>query len=142
MLFLHLCIKSELEEQRSHKVVTVKSIEFDLLLLVSLQCDQLYGKEIKSLPQLYKLWLIYNPNIFATQCCRPTIIQTINYVSTDNLSLKYQRFTPSGCKVIGKRILIWVCDKDPIFFLNLVSYLIFFLRHSGFGCAKNNLIVF
>ena len=37
LLFLHLCVKSELEEQRSHKVVTVMSIEFDLLLLVSLQ---------------------------------------------------------------------------------------------------------
>ena len=37
LLFLHLCVKSELEEQRSHKVVTVKSIEFDLLVLVSLQ---------------------------------------------------------------------------------------------------------
>ena len=36
LLFLHLCVKSELEEQRSQKVVTVKSIEFDLLLLVSL----------------------------------------------------------------------------------------------------------
>ena len=37
LLFLHFCVKLELEEQRSHKVVTVKSIEFDLLLLVSLQ---------------------------------------------------------------------------------------------------------
>ena len=36
LLFLHFCVKSELEEQRSHKVVTVMSIEFDLLL-VSLQ---------------------------------------------------------------------------------------------------------
>ena len=35
--FLRLCVKLELEEQRSHKVVTVMSIEFDLLLLVSLQ---------------------------------------------------------------------------------------------------------
>ena len=39
LLFLHLCVKSELEEQRRHKVVTVMSIEFDLLLLVSLQCN-------------------------------------------------------------------------------------------------------
>ena len=36
LLFLHLCLKSEPEEQRSHKVVTVMSIEIDLLLLVSL----------------------------------------------------------------------------------------------------------
>ena len=28
LLFLHLCVKSEVEEQRSHKVVTVMSIEF------------------------------------------------------------------------------------------------------------------
>ena len=33
-----MCVKSELEEQRSHKAVTVMSIEIDLLLLVSLQC--------------------------------------------------------------------------------------------------------
>ena len=37
LLFLHLCVKSELEEQRGRKVVTVMSIEFDLLLLVSLR---------------------------------------------------------------------------------------------------------
>ena len=37
LLFLHLCVKLELEEKQSHKVVTVMSIEFDLLLLVSLQ---------------------------------------------------------------------------------------------------------
>ena len=37
LLFLHLCVKSELEEQQCHKVVTIKSIEFDHLLLVSLQ---------------------------------------------------------------------------------------------------------
>ena len=38
-MFLHLFVKSEIEEQRSHKVVTAISIEFDLLLLVSLQCS-------------------------------------------------------------------------------------------------------
>ena len=37
LLFLLLCVKSELEEQRGHKVLTVMPIEFDLLLLVSLQ---------------------------------------------------------------------------------------------------------
>ena len=35
--FLHLCEKSDIDEQRGHKVVTVMSIEFDLLLLVKLQ---------------------------------------------------------------------------------------------------------
>ena len=31
LLFFHLCVKSELEKQRSHKVVTVMLIDFDLL---------------------------------------------------------------------------------------------------------------
>ena len=37
LLFLRLCVKLELMEQRSHKVETVMSIEFDIFLLVSLQ---------------------------------------------------------------------------------------------------------
>ena len=41
--------------------------------------------------------LISNPNISATQC------QTINSVRSNNLSLKYQRFTRSGGEDIGIR---------------------------------------
>ena len=39
----------------------------------------------------------------------------MNSVRSSNLSLKYQRFTTSGCKDIGIRISI--CDKDlfPLF---------------------------
>ena len=36
-----------------------------------------------------------NP-IFAAQYPRPLIFQTMNSVRPNNLSLKYQRFTPSG----------------------------------------------
>ena len=43
----------------------------------------------------------FNTCIFATQCRRPQIFQTMNYVRSNNLSLKYQRFTPSGCKDTG-----------------------------------------
>ena len=32
-----MCERSDIDEPRGHKVVTVMSIEFDLLLLVSLQ---------------------------------------------------------------------------------------------------------
>ena len=39
---------------------------------------------------------ISNPK--ATQCCRPWIIQTWNSVRSNNLSLRYQRFTTPGCK--------------------------------------------
>ena len=36
----------------------------------------------------------------------PLISQTMNYVWSNSLRLKYQRFTPSGCKLLGfeKRI--------------------------------------
>ena len=51
-------------------------------------------KEIKSLPQFY------NPYIFETQCRRPYIFQAMNSVGSNNLSFKYQRFTPLGCKDI------------------------------------------
>ena len=43
-----------------------------------------------------------NHYIFATQC------HYLIYVETHNLSLKYQRFTQSGCKDIGIRKLnLW-----------------------------------
>ena len=47
LIFLHLCVKLELEEQQSQTVVTVMSIEFDLLLLVSLQWGYLQTVEYK-----------------------------------------------------------------------------------------------
>ena len=36
----------------------------------------------------HKLWF-YNPYIVASQCCRPKIFQTMNYVELNNTSLKY-----------------------------------------------------
>ena len=39
-----------------------------------------------------------NLYIFATQCRRPLIFQTMNSVRPNNLSLKYQRFTYIDCK--------------------------------------------
>ena len=43
------------------------------------------------------------PFILATQCRRPLIFQTLHYARPKNLSLRYQRFTPSDCKDIGIR---------------------------------------
>ena len=48
-------------------------------------------KGIESLPQTL---------IFSTHPLRTEICQTTNSVGSNNLSLKYQRFTPSGCKDI------------------------------------------
>jgi len=46
------------------------------------------------------LIVIYN---LATRFPRPLIFQNINSGRSKSLSLKYQRFTPSGCKDIGVR---------------------------------------
>ena len=48
------------------------------------------------------------PYIFATQCCRPMIFKTMNSDWWNDLRLKYQRATPSGCKYIGIRTFEFV----------------------------------
>ena len=59
-------------------------------------------KEIKELSFCHKLWFSNSYNL-ATHSPRPLIFQTINSVRSNSLSLKYQRFTPSGCKDIEVR---------------------------------------
>ena len=55
-----------------------------------------HRKHYKIIYFLTNLWF-YNPDIFGTQCSRPLLFQTLIYLS----SLKYQRFSPSGCQDIG-----------------------------------------
>ena len=50
----------------------------------------------------HKLWFS-NFDIFANKSSRSLIFQTMNSVSSNNISLKYHRCTPSGCIDIGKR---------------------------------------
>ena len=50
---------------------------------------------------------------------RSKIFLTMNYVGSILLGLKYQRFTPLGCKDIGIR-KFWVCDQDSIPFSFLI----------------------
>ena len=57
---------------------------------------------IKEMSICNKLWLSNSYNL-ATHSPRPLIFQTINSVRSNSLSLKYQRFTPSGCEVIAVR---------------------------------------
>ena len=51
-------------------------------------------KGIEFLPQN----LFFYPLIFATRCRRPLIFQTINFVRSNSIRLKYERFPPSGWK--------------------------------------------
>ena len=53
--------------------------------------------------------------IFATQCRSHFIFQTINFVRSNNLSLKYQRHTPSGCKDIEIIKFRFVANTLPVF---------------------------
>ena len=48
------------------------------------------NKKAESLSQTHKN--------FATQCRSPKIFQTMNSVRSNNVSLKYKKPTPSGCK--------------------------------------------
>ena len=49
-----------------------------------------------------KLWFS-NPNIFGFQRRKPLKFQTMTFVRSNNISLKYQRFTTLGSKDIGIR---------------------------------------
>ena len=54
-------------------------------------------------------------------CRRAKIFQTSNSVISNNVILKYQRFTPSGCIDIGIRKLKF-CGKDSIPFIFIFRY--------------------
>ena len=55
---------------------------------------------IKELSLCQKLFFS-KPYIFATQRWRSWIFQTINSVRSNNISLKYQRFTTLGSEELG-----------------------------------------
>ena len=69
---------------------------------------------LKELSFCHKLWLS-NPYIFATRCRRPLIFQTMISVISNCLSLKYQRFTPSGCKEIMFRKCMFVAKTQFLY---------------------------
>ena len=58
------------------------------------------NKKRKKLSFCHTLWF-YNFNIVATSFRRPLIFQTMNAIRSNNVSMKYQRFTSSGCKDTG-----------------------------------------
>ena len=75
----------------------IQGLETFCIFKESLSAYQnMYAKELSF---SHKHWFSI-PCILATQCRRPLIFQTINYVRPKNLSFKYQRSTPSDCKDI------------------------------------------
>ena len=69
---------------------------------------------IKELSFCHKLRFSYSYNL-ETCFPRPLIFQTINSGRSNSLSLKYQRFTPSGCKDIGVRKYKFVAKTQFLF---------------------------
>ena len=66
----------------------------------------------------------YNSYNLATRFSRPLIFQTINSGRSNSLSLKYQRFTPSGCKDIGIRKCKFVAKTQFLYcFLHCWTHL-------------------
>ena len=77
--------------------------------------------------------------IFATLCGRPALIfQTINSVRSNNFSLKYQRFTQSGCKDIESKQFECVTNTQVIYtFKHSVISLKLVLSHFKGGARIN-----
>ena len=65
----------------------------------------------KELRLCHKLWFS-NPYIITTKCRRPFIFQTVNYVKPNNWSLKFHKFTPTGCKYIRIRTFEFVAKTQ------------------------------
>ena len=69
---------------------------------------------LKKLSFCHLLW-ISTPYTLATLCRSTLIFQTMNYVRTDILSLKYQRFVLSGYKDKGIRKFEFVAKTQIIY---------------------------
>jgi len=63
---------------------------------------------------------MFNSYIFAIQCRKSLIFQSMNSVRSNSLSLKYQKFTPTDWKDMGIRNFVSVLSK----LLNFQSLLI------------------
>ena len=67
-----------------------------------LNCNETIKILLKELSFCHKLRFSNSHNL-ATCFPAPLIFQTFNSGRSNSLSLKYQRFTPLGCKDIGDR---------------------------------------
>ena len=72
---------------------------------------------IECLPQT-----LISIHIFVTKCCRTEIFQTMNSVRSNNLSLKYQRFTP--WVIIGIKKIEFVANTQFLKLTKVLAHLI------------------
>ena len=84
--------------------IGLKSAQVTLILPCYICCIKRAGSTLHCVVQTgqYNELSYSHIYIFATQWRRPKIIiQIINFVRSNNQSLKYQRFTPTSCKDKG-----------------------------------------
>ena len=85
--------------------------------------SRIYGDVIAPILKemsFFNKFLFFNAYILATQCRKPLIFQTINSVRSNCLSLKYQRFAPSGRQDI-EIIQVDFFGKNSLFLLFLTA---------------------
>ena len=82
---------------------------------------------LKELSDCHKLWFS-NPYIFETQCHRTLTFQTFNSIRSNSKSLKYSKFTPSGCIFIGIKFIFRKLEftVQCSLILNLLVFILFF----------------
>ena len=66
-----------------------------------------------------------NLSIFATQCSKPLIFQTMNFVRSNTTCLKYLRLTPSGCMDMGIGKSQFVAKTQHLYKCLIIKYFAF-----------------
>ena len=92
--------------------------------------SRIYGDVIAPILKemnFFNKFLFFNA-ILATQCRKPLIFQTINSVRSNSLSLKYQRFAPSGRQDI-EIIQVDFLAKTLFFFISNCNLVLNNLSH-------------
>ena len=94
----------------------------------------------KELTLCNKLWFS-NPYIFGFQRRKPLKFQTMTFVRSNNISLKYQRFTTMGSKDIGIRKSEFVAKSQFIWVLFTIVFIVKFTKKQEKQNTKNQIII-
>ena len=95
---------------RNNILVNVWIHIFIIIIIIIIVVSITYCLCLKELSFCHKLRFSNSYNL-VTHFPKPLIFKTINSGRPNSLSLKYQRFTPSGCKDIGIRKFKFVANQ-------------------------------
>ena len=104
-------------------------------LIFKCQENEILHSTLKELSLCHKLWFS-NPYIYATQCWRPYLFQTMISVISNSLSLNYQGFTQSSCKNnMIRNFNLWQ-RLIFLYFFTLMHEYFFWVRSKDWALAK------